>query len=75
MLNPTENAWEYRRKNNLALRVRDDYDAIVEASCTAWNNLSHLNIQSAAEFLAYRRIGENSGHVQCPTNLVLRPTN
>ncbi len=38
-LNPTENVWEYLRKNNLALRVLDDYDAIVEACCTAWNNL------------------------------------
>ncbi len=38
-LNPTENVWEYLRKNNLALRVLDDYDAIVEACCTAWNDL------------------------------------
>ncbi len=38
-LNPTENIWEYLRKNNLALRVLDDYDAIVEACCTAWNDL------------------------------------
>ena len=38
-LNPTENIWEYLRKNNLALRVFDDYDAIVEACCTAWNDL------------------------------------
>ena len=38
-LNPTENIWEYLHKNNLALRVLDDYDAIVDACCTAWNNL------------------------------------
>ncbi len=38
-LTPTENIWEYLRKNNLALRVLDDYDAIVDACCTAWNNL------------------------------------
>ncbi len=38
-LNPTENVWEYTRKNNLALRVLDDYDAIVDACRTAWNNL------------------------------------
>ena len=30
-LNPTENIWEYLRKNYLALRVFDDYDAIVDA--------------------------------------------
>ena len=34
-LNPTENIWEYLRKNYLALRVFDDYDAIVDACC-AW---------------------------------------
>ncbi len=38
-LNPTENVWEYLRKNNLALRVLDDYDAIVEDCRTAWNDL------------------------------------
>ncbi len=38
-LNPTENIWEYLRKNNLALRVHDDYDDIVEACCKAWNDL------------------------------------
>ena len=38
-LNPTENLWEYLRKNNLALRVLDDYDAIVWACCKAWNDL------------------------------------
>ena len=38
-LNPTENLWEYLRKNNLALRVLDDYDAIVWACCRAWNDL------------------------------------
>ena len=27
------------RKNNLALRLLDDDDAIVEACCSAWNNL------------------------------------
>ncbi len=38
-LNPTENIWEYLRKNNLALRVHDDYDDIVEACRKAWNDL------------------------------------
>ncbi len=38
-LNPVENVWEYLRKNKLALRVLDDYDAIVEACCKAWNDL------------------------------------
>jgi len=38
-LNPLENVWEYLRKNNLALRVHDDYEAIVTACCKAWNDL------------------------------------
>lgn len=38
-LNPVENAWEYLRQNRLALRVLDDYQAIAEACCKAWNDL------------------------------------
>ena len=38
-LNPTENIWEYLRKNNLALRVYHDHDAILDACCKAWNDL------------------------------------
>ena len=38
-LNPVENVWEYLRKNKLALRLYGNYDAIVEACCTAWMDL------------------------------------
>ena len=38
-VNPAENVWEYLRKNNLAIRVHETYDAIVEACCQAWNGL------------------------------------
>jgi hypothetical protein len=38
-LNPVENVWEYLRQNKLALRLLDDYEAIVEARCKAWNDL------------------------------------
>ncbi|MGH9810981.1 MAG: IS630 family transposase [Terriglobia bacterium] len=38
-LNPVENVWEYLRKNKLANRLHDDYDAIVVACCNAWNDL------------------------------------
>lgn len=41
-LNPTENVWEYLRKNKLAIRVYDTYDAIVDACCQAWNDLIAL---------------------------------
>jgi transposase len=38
-LNPVENLCQYLRQNNLANRIFDSYDAIVDASCTAWNSL------------------------------------
>jgi transposase len=39
-LNPVENVWQYLRANWLAISVFDDYDAIVEACCTAWNRFA-----------------------------------
>jgi hypothetical protein len=39
-LNPVENVWEYLRSNWLAISVFDDYDAIVEACCAAWNRFA-----------------------------------
>jgi hypothetical protein len=38
-LNPVENVWQFLRQNSLANRVFDDYDAIVEVCCQAWNAL------------------------------------
>jgi len=38
-LNPTENIWEYLRKNKLANRLYETYEDIVEACCEAWNYL------------------------------------
>ena len=38
-LNPVENVWQYLRQNHLSNRVFDDYDAIIEAGCQAWNRL------------------------------------
>ena len=38
-LNPVENVWEYLRKNNLAIRIYETYNAIVDACCEAWNDL------------------------------------
>lgn len=37
-LNRVENVWQYLRANWLAISVFDDYDAIVEACCKAWNH-------------------------------------
>ena len=38
-LNPAENIWGYLRKNNLANRIYDTYEDIVDACCDAWNSL------------------------------------
>ncbi len=38
-LNPIENVWQFLRQNRLANRVFDNYDAIVDACCEAWNDL------------------------------------
>jgi hypothetical protein len=40
-LNPIENVWQFLRQNFLANRVFDDYDAILDACCDAWNALSN----------------------------------
>jgi transposase len=38
-VNPVENVWEYLRKNNLAICIYENYDAIVDACCQAWKDL------------------------------------
>ncbi len=38
-LNPVENIWQYLRANWLSNRVFEDYNAIVDAGCEAWNKL------------------------------------
>lgn len=39
-LNAQENVWQFLRQNYLAGRVFEDYDAIVDACCEAWNRLA-----------------------------------
>jgi hypothetical protein len=39
-LNPVENVWQYLRQNWLSNTVFDNYDAIVDAACNAWRNLT-----------------------------------
>jgi transposase len=38
-LNPVERVWLYLRERYLSHRVLDDYDAVLEAVCHAWNRL------------------------------------
>ena len=39
-LNPVERVWLYLRERYLSLRVHDDTEAIIDACCTAWNQLT-----------------------------------
>lgn len=39
-LNPVENVWHYLRSNWLAISIFDDYDAILDACCDAWNRFA-----------------------------------
>jgi transposase len=38
-LNPVERVWLYLRERFLSLRVFEDYQAIIDACCAAWNRL------------------------------------
>lgn len=38
-LKPVENIWQYLRANWFSNRVFDNYDAIIDAACDAWNRL------------------------------------
>ncbi len=38
-LNPVENIWQYLLANWLSNRVFEDYEAIVDVGCEAWNHL------------------------------------
>ena len=41
-LKPVENIGQYMRANWLSYRVFDNYDAIIEVICEAWNNLIQI---------------------------------
>lgn len=38
-LNPVENVWQYLRQNWLSNSVFEDYQAVLDAGCNAWNKL------------------------------------
>jgi transposase len=38
-LNPVEKVWQYLRERWLSHRVLPDYEAVLDAACTAWNTL------------------------------------
>ena len=49
-LNPVERLWLYLRERHLSHRLLNDYDAIVEACCQAWNKLTPERVQSLCNY-------------------------
>ena len=49
-LNPVERLWLYLRERHLSHRLLDDYDAIVEACCRAWNQLTPERVRSLCNY-------------------------
>jgi len=39
-LNPVERVWEYLKECFLSHRLLDDFDAVVDATCSAWNKMT-----------------------------------
>jgi transposase len=55
-LNPLERLWLYLRERYLSHRLLDDYDAIVDACCHAWNQLTPERIRSLCNYPYVQRV-------------------
>jgi transposase len=42
-LNPVERVWLHLKDRHLSMRLHDDYDAIADATCKAWNGIYILD--------------------------------
>lgn len=49
-LNPIERIWLYLRERHLSHRLLADYDAILNACCAAWNELTAERLQSLTSY-------------------------
>ena len=49
-LNPVERVWLYLRERHLSHRLLDGYDAIVDACCAAWNQLTPQRLRSLTSY-------------------------
>ena len=49
-LNPLERLWLFLRERHLSHRLLEDYDAIVDALCRAWNALTPERIRSLTRY-------------------------
>lgn len=60
-LNPVENIWQFLRQNWLSNRVFENYEAILEAACDAWNRLLALPNQiKSIGMRAWAHTGQSS---------------
>jgi transposase len=49
-LNPIERIWLYLRERYLSHRLLDTYDAILDACCRAWNQLTPQRLKSLTSY-------------------------
>lgn len=49
-LNPIERIWLYLRERHLSHRLIEDYDAIVDVCCRAWNRLTTERLKSLTSY-------------------------
>jgi transposase len=49
-LNPVERVWLYLRERHLSHRLLTGYDAIVDACCHAWNQLTPERLRSLTSY-------------------------
>ena len=58
-LNPVERVWLYLRERYLSHRMLDDYEAVLDAACRAWNRLldetGRLTTLTAYPYLTVRQ--------------------
>jgi hypothetical protein len=55
-LNPVERVWLYLRERHLSHRLLNGYDAIVDACCAAWNQLTPERLRSLTSYPYLQRV-------------------
>lgn len=55
-LNPVERVWLYLRERHLSHRLLAGYDAIVDALCHAWNQLTPERLSTLANYPYIRQV-------------------
>ena len=55
-LNPVERVWLYLRERHLSHRLLNGYDAVVDACCAAWNQLTPERLRSLTSYPYLQRV-------------------